>query len=62
MIKQEEYFSEKSLAKKWGISFRTLQKWRGKKFGPDYIKIGWHVRYSPESVRKFEKENTRILS
>lgn len=54
---QEKYFSEKALARKWGISCRTLQKWRWRGTGPPYIKIGIAVRYSPESIKKFEEEH-----
>ena len=56
----EQYLSEKHLAKKWGISFRTLQKWRWQSIGPPYIKIGGHVRYSPENIKNFEEENLRL--
>ena len=38
--------SEKSLARKWGISHKTLQRWRWLKTGPAYIKIGGRIRYS----------------
>ena len=31
--------SEKSLARKWGISHKTLQRWRWLKTGPAYIKL-----------------------
>ena len=57
---QEKYFTEKSLAKRWGINFKTLQKWRWKGIGPPYIKIGIAVRYSPESIKKFEEERMRL--
>ena len=56
----EKYFSEKSLARKWGISCRTLQKWRWRGTGPPYIKIGIAVRYSPENIKKFEEEHMRL--
>jgi len=52
-----EYLSEKALAKRWGIDFRTLQKWRCQGIGPPFIKIGIAVRYTPQSIKKFEKEH-----
>lgn len=52
------YLSEKALAKIWSIAPKTLQKWRWKKIGPPYVKIGIAVRYVPESIRKFEEERT----
>jgi hypothetical protein len=53
---QQLYFSEKSLAKRWDISYRTLQKWRWQGIGPPYIKIGGHVRYFLENIKNFEEE------
>ena len=49
--------SEKSLAKKWGISHKTLQRWRWLKVGPSYIKIGGRVRYTDDAIKEFESKN-----
>jgi hypothetical protein len=57
-----EYLSEKALAKKWGINFRTLQKWRCQGIGPPFIKIGIAVRYSPESIKQFEEERMQLAT
>ncbi len=60
MTNQEQlYFSEKSLAKRWDMSFRTLQRWRWLGVGPPYTKIGGRVRYQLENIKKFEEENSR---
>lgn len=60
MTNQDQYLCEKGLAQKWGISFRTLQKWRWLSVGPPYIKIGGRVRYSPENIKSFEEERSRL--
>jgi predicted site-specific integrase-resolvase len=54
---EQFYLSDKNLAKRWGISFRTLQRWRWKGTGPPYIKIGGRIRYRLDSIKKFEEEN-----
>jgi len=54
---EQFYLSDKSLAKRWGISFRTLQRWRWKGTGPPYIKIGGRIRYRLDNITKFEEEN-----
>jgi hypothetical protein len=54
------YLTEKHLAKRWGISIDTLQRWRWRKVGPSYIKIGRHIRYSLKNIRDFEKETECI--
>lgn len=56
---EEIYISEKSLAHKWGLSPKTLQRWRWLKSGPSYIKIGGRVRYPSANIKKFEEENLR---
>ena len=58
MTDQEQfYFSDKGLAKRWDMSFRTLQRWRWLGVGPPYTKIGGRVRYQLENIKKFEEEN-----
>lgn len=59
MTDQQQYFSEKSLARMWGMSYRTLQKWRWAGLGPPYIKIGCRVRYSLINIKNFEEKNLR---
>jgi predicted site-specific integrase-resolvase len=60
MTNQEQYLSEKCLAKKWGISHRTLQRWRWLNVGPAYIRIGGRVRYTQENIKSFEEENSHL--
>lgn len=55
-MQKEKYLSEHELAEKWGISPRTLQRWRWLNQGPNYLKIGGRVRYRPEDVDAFEKK------
>ncbi|MDH5796653.1 MAG: helix-turn-helix domain-containing protein [Anaplasmataceae bacterium] len=55
-MQKQTYLSEHELAEKWGISHRTLQRWRWLNQGPNYLKIGGHVRYRPEDVEAFEKK------
>jgi predicted site-specific integrase-resolvase len=52
---EQFYLSDKSLARRWGISFRTLQRWRWKGKGPPYIKIGGRIRYHLDNIKKFEE-------
>lgn len=48
--------SERELANRWGISPKTLQRWRTEKRGPAYIKLSKCVRYSIENVQTYERE------
>ena len=50
-----QYISTKNLAKRWGVSHRTLQRWRDNEQGLPYIKIGRQVvRYSLEDIKTCE--------
>jgi len=52
--------SEQDLANRWGISVRTLQDWRYKKTGPEFIKFsGWTVRYPLKAVIGYEEKATK---
>lgn len=57
-MNDQQFFSEKYLAARWGISPRTLQKWRWKGMGLPYMKLSTRVLYSLENIKKFEEENT----
>lgn len=52
--------SEEDLANRWGISVRTLQDWRYKKTGPEFIKFGgWTVRYPLKAIIGYEEKATQ---
>lgn len=54
---KETYYSEKCVAKKWGISRRTLQRWRLTGEGPQYVRLSNRVRYSESAITQYEKEH-----
>lgn len=56
-MKTEVYLCEKELARKWGLSHRTLQRWRWLKQGPSYLKIGGRIRYRPKDILEFERNS-----
>ena len=43
------------LAAHWGVKPETLQKWRTKGYGPQYLKISRRILYPIRAVLKFEK-------
>jgi predicted DNA-binding transcriptional regulator AlpA len=46
--------NENELAQRWGISTKTLQRWRSEGRGPKYLKLSKRVSYPLESVLDFE--------
>lgn len=52
--------SEIALAARWGISPKTLQRWRSKKCGPPYLKLSKRVTYPIQDVIAYELEHRRM--
>jgi hypothetical protein len=50
------------LARRWGISPRTLERWRWKGRGPTFTKIGGSVAYSLDDVLAYETAQRRVAS
>ena len=46
--------NENELAQRWGISPKTLQRWRSEGRGPRYLKLSKRVSYPLEAVIDFE--------
>jgi predicted DNA-binding transcriptional regulator AlpA len=53
------HLNQIELARRWGISPRTLERWRWQKTGPRYIKLGSHVAYRVDDIEAFEAEQER---
>jgi hypothetical protein len=51
--------SEKALAKRWGKSVRTLQRWRASGHGAPHILLGRSARYRLSDVLAFETKMLR---
>ena len=45
------------LARRWGVTSKTLQNWRCKRRGPPFLKIGGHVLYRQDDIEQFESKN-----
>ena len=46
--------NENELAQRWGVSPKTLQRWRSEGRGPRYLKLSKRVSYPIEAVIDFE--------
>lgn len=47
--------SEAELAERWGISRRTLQRWRRDGEGPPFLRLGRRVFYRLTDIERFEE-------
>lgn len=51
-----DWLTETELGEEYGISPRTLAQWRYQGEGPEYAKLGGHVRYQRSAVEKWAAE------
>ena len=49
--------SEKDLAIRWNVSYRTLQDWR-KTIGLPHIKLGKCIRYALDKIKAYEARHS----
>ena len=52
---QRQCLNQKELARRWGISHRTLERWRYSGQGPAFLKLGGRVLYRLADVEVFER-------
>jgi excisionase family DNA binding protein len=48
-----ELLTVEETSKYLGIPVNTLNRWRSQKKGPEFIKMGKHVKYSKEALDKY---------
>lgn len=58
-VKSRTFLSQSTLATRWDKSTRTLEAWRQRGIGPDYVKIGRSVRYRLDIIEAYEEANRR---
>ncbi len=51
------FLNERELARRWGTSPRTLQRWRAERYGPAFIRIGGGVRYRLSDILAYEEQH-----
>ena len=54
---QRRVLSETELAQRWGVSPKTLQRWRTEGRGPQYLKLSKRVTYPLEVVTQYETDS-----
>lgn len=50
------FLDQKTLARRWNISHRTLEAWRHKQCGPLFVRLGGRVRYRLSDIEAFEAD------
>ena len=57
----EQHLNQRELAKRWGISPRTLERWRSIGFGPAFLKLGGRVAYRLSDIEAFEAAQRQAI-
>ena len=50
---------EHELATRWGLSVKTLRRWRQEQLGPVFCKLGARVTYLISEIEAFERRVSR---
>jgi hypothetical protein len=56
---QRVAIDEYELAGRWGLSVKTLRRWRQESLGPVFCKLGSRVTYLIAEVESFERRVSR---
>ena len=51
---------ENELAARWGISVKTLRRWRQEQLGPVFCKLGARVTYLIPEIEAYERRVSRF--
>jgi predicted DNA-binding transcriptional regulator AlpA len=53
-----ELLNESAVAKQLGCQVKTLQAWRCRGGGPEFVRVGRLIRYNPNSVQEWISSRT----
>jgi hypothetical protein len=54
-----QHINQVELSRRWRLSPRTLERWRYRGTGPQFLKVGGRVVYRLEDIETFEAERLR---
>jgi len=54
-----KHLNQAELADRWGVSQRTLERWRAIGWGPCFLKMGGRVVYRLEDIEAYEIRHMR---
>ncbi len=55
----KKFINQIELSRRWGISHRTLERWRWQGTGPRFVKIGNRVVYDLKDIEAYEDAHLR---
>ena len=54
-----KHLNQQQLSVRWGVSQRTLERWRAIGLGPYFLKMGARVVYRLEDIEAYEIQHMR---
>lgn len=54
------HLTQMELAERWRVSHRTLERWRQRRVGVPYLKIGNRVAYRLADIEQYELERRQL--
>lgn len=60
MAHDDEMLTPAEVAAEWKVPEKTLAQWRHLGRGPEYLKLGGHVRYRRAALRAWERSCARM--
>jgi len=55
----ERMLTTREVADMLGVTYQFMYELRRKGEGPDWVRIGHHIRYPREAIQRFITDNTR---
>lgn len=56
---ERNFINQIELSRRWGVSPRTLERWRWLGEGPAFVKLGGKVVYNLAVIEAYEKSQIR---
>ena len=56
------HLNQKQLAERWGVSPKTLERWRWLGQGPKFLKLGGRIAYRLEDIETYEAQQLRQVT
>ena len=54
-----DHLNQRQLASRWRLSPRTLERWRWRRTGPRFLKLGGRIVYREADIEEFESRSQR---
>ena len=54
-----KHLNQEQVARRWNLSPRSLERWRWRRIGPKYLRLGGRVCYRLTDIEDYERQQLR---